>query len=62
MSTIYQNRSISKGIDWLTVWLYAFILFVGIICIFMVEYNSDQPGLTSQASWCGTHLCCSARC
>ncbi len=47
MSTIYQNKSIGKGIDWITVWLYAFILTVGIICIFMVEYNSDQPGLSS---------------
>lgn len=46
MST-YQNRSISKGIDWVTVWLYAFILAVGIMCIFMVEYNSDQPWLSS---------------
>jgi len=46
MST-YQNRSISKGIDWVTVWLYAFLLIVGIMCIFMVEYNSDQPWLSS---------------
>src|SRR5690242_4153938 len=46
MST-YQSRSISKGIDWVTVWLYAFILAVGIMCIFMVEYNSDQPALSS---------------
>jgi len=46
MST-YQSRSISKGIDWVTVWLYAFILAVGIMCIFMVEYNSDQPWLSS---------------
>lgn len=46
MST-YQNKSISKGIDWVTVWLYAFILAVGIMCIFMVEYNSDQPWLSS---------------
>jgi rod shape determining protein RodA len=47
MSTTYQNRSISKGIDWVTVWLYAFILAVGIMCIFMVEYNSEQPWLSS---------------
>src|SRR3954447_8566297 len=46
MST-YQNRSISKGIDWVTVWLYAFILAVGIMCIFMVEYNNDQQWLSS---------------
>lgn len=47
MSTTYQNRSISKGIDWITVWLYAFIVVVGIVCIFMVEYNSEQPWLSS---------------
>ena len=46
MST-YQNRSISKGIDWVTVRLYAFILAVGIMCIFMVEYNNDQQWLSS---------------
>ena len=46
MST-YQNRSVSKGIDWVTVWLYAFILAVGIMCIFMVEYNNDQQWLSS---------------
>ena len=38
MSRSYP-KSISKGIDWLTVWLYVLLLGIGILCIFMVEYN-----------------------
>src|SRR6478735_5960593 len=38
MSRSYP-KSISKGIDWLTVWLYVLLLSIGILCIFMVEYN-----------------------
>jgi rod shape determining protein RodA len=32
---------ISKGVDWLVVWLYAILVSIGIVCIFMVEYNPD---------------------
>lgn len=32
---------ISKGVDWLVVWLYAILVSIGILCIFMVEYNPD---------------------
>jgi len=32
---------ISKGVDWLVVWLYAILVAIGILCIFMVEYNPD---------------------
>lgn len=32
---------ISKGVDWLMVWLYAILVSIGILCIFMVEYNPD---------------------
>ena len=40
---MYQkNSSISKGIDWLMVWLYAIIVVIGIICIFSVEYRSSD--------------------
>src|SRR3954470_19819670 len=41
MSSVYNN-SISKGVDWLTIWLYAILVAVGILCIFMVEYNPDK--------------------
>jgi rod shape determining protein RodA len=38
MSSSY-SRSASKNIDWLMVWLYAFLVCIGVLCIFMVEYN-----------------------
>ena len=40
---MYQKKpTISKGIDWLMVWLYAFIVIFGIICIYSVEYRSSD--------------------
>lgn len=44
---MYQNKPISKGIDWFIIWLYAILVCVGLLCIFMVEYNSDTNWLTS---------------
>src|SRR6187401_3424862 len=38
MSKAYP-KSVSKGVDWLTVWIYAALVSIGILCIFMVEYN-----------------------
>ena len=38
----YNNPTISKGIDWLMVWLYAIIVIFGIICIYSVEYKSSD--------------------
>ena len=38
----YKNPTISKGIDWLMVWLYALIVIFGIICIYSVEYKSTD--------------------
>jgi len=37
-----KNPTISKGIDWLMVWLYAIIVIFGIICIYSVEYRSSD--------------------
>ncbi len=37
-----KNPTISKGIDWLLVWLYAIIVIFGIICIYSVEYKSTD--------------------
>ena len=37
-----KNPTISKGIDWLMVWLYAIIVIFGIICIYSVEYKSTD--------------------
>lgn len=36
-----NTSPISKGVDWLMVWLYAILVGIGILCIFMVEYNPD---------------------
>lgn len=33
---------ISKGIDWVVIWLYAIIVGIGLICIFSVEFKSDD--------------------
>jgi rod shape determining protein RodA len=37
----YNNAKVSTGIDWLSVWIYAMLVALGILCIFMVEY---KPG------------------
>ena len=37
-----NNPTISKGIDWLMVFLYAIIVVFGIICIYSVEYKSTD--------------------
>ena len=40
---MYQkNHNISKGIDWLTVWLYVMIVLFGIICLYSVEYKHND--------------------
>jgi rod shape determining protein RodA len=39
---MYQKNTISKGIDWVMVWLYAIIVAIGILCIFSVEYRSSD--------------------
>lgn len=40
---MYQKNSyISKGIDWILVWLYATLVIIGLLCIFSVEYKSTD--------------------
>ncbi|MBC7722904.1 MAG: rod shape-determining protein RodA, partial [Pedobacter sp.] len=41
------NKEISKGVDWVIVWLYALLVGIGILCIFMVEYKPDVNVLQS---------------
>lgn len=41
MATKNQNAKVSSGLDWLSVWIYAILVAVGILCIFMVEYKPD---------------------
>jgi len=43
---MYQkNSSISKGIDWVMIWMYALLVIIGLLCIFSVEYKSGDPVL-----------------
>lgn len=37
-----SHNPISKGVDWLVIWLYITLVLIGILCIFMVEYNPDR--------------------
>ena len=42
-----RNPAISKGIDWLMVWLYLILCMVGLLCIFSVEYRGEGNVLQS---------------
>ena len=37
-----KNNKIAPGVDWVIIWLYALLVSLGILCIFMVEY---RPGV-----------------
>lgn len=40
---MYQkNVAISKGKDWVLIWLYIIIVTIGLVCIFSVEYKSND--------------------
>jgi rod shape determining protein RodA len=45
MSNRNNLNNISQGIDWTIVWLYAILVSIGILCIFMVEYRTDTNWL-----------------
>lgn len=38
----HQKPMISKGIDWVVIWLYAIIVTIGLVCIFSVEFKSND--------------------
>jgi rod shape determining protein RodA len=42
-----RNNISSQGIDWAVIWLYAILVAIGILCIFMVEYRTDSNWLQS---------------
>ena len=48
---VQDDNRLSKGIDWTMVLLYAILVVVGVICIFMVEFNPDAG-----ESWTSTFL------
>jgi rod shape determining protein RodA len=37
-----RNNTLAKGIDWTVVWLYGALVAVGVLCIFMVEYQTGD--------------------
>lgn len=38
-----SNRAaISKGFDWVTIWFYIILVSIGILCIFSVEYHTNE--------------------
>jgi rod shape determining protein RodA len=37
-----EQAVISKGIDWLIVWMYAIFVIIGLLCIFSVEYHNSE--------------------
>jgi len=49
-STPKNNNQISPGIDWVIVWVYAALVAIGVLCIFMVEY---KPGINIVQSFIG---------
>ena len=40
-----NRNNISQGLDWTIGWLYAILVSIGILCIFMVEYRTDTNWL-----------------
>src|SRR5438270_134110 len=37
-----NRNTISKGVDWVTIWMYAILVIIGLLCIFSVEYRSTD--------------------
>jgi rod shape determining protein RodA len=37
-----NDTIISKGIDWVSVWLYIILVCIGVLCIFSVEYHTNE--------------------
>ncbi|MFM2360685.1 MAG: hypothetical protein RLY16_2678 [Bacteroidota bacterium] len=45
---MYQRKAeLGKGVDWLSVGLYALLVIIGLICIFSVEYRSSDSVIES---------------
>ncbi len=37
-----RNPIITKGVDWVMIWLYAIIVMIGLVCIFSVEFKPND--------------------
>jgi rod shape determining protein RodA len=45
---MYQKQpSIGKGVDWLMVWIFVGLVMIGLLCIFSVEYRSNDKVIQS---------------
>jgi rod shape determining protein RodA len=42
-----RQKNISQGVDYTVIWLYAILVGIGILCIFMIEYRTDTNWLQS---------------
>lgn len=42
-----KNKNISQGADYPVIWLYAILVAIGVLCIFMVEYSDGGNWFTS---------------
>lgn len=42
-----NRNAITQGVDWVVVWLYATLIAIGILCIFMVEYKADTNWIST---------------
>ena len=42
-----NNNLAAEGIDYTVIWLYAILVSIGILCIFMVEYKADTNWLAT---------------
>ena len=44
-----DHAIISKGVDWITVWLYMILVCIGLLCIFSVEFHTSDNILNNIA-------------
>lgn len=42
-----RNPAISKGVDWVVIWLYLLLVTIGILSVFMATYRENDPILQS---------------
>ncbi len=38
-----NEAAITKGVDWVLIWMYILFVSIGVLCIFSVEYHNNEP-------------------
>ncbi len=38
-----NETAITKGVDWVLIWMYILFVSIGVLCIFSVEYHNNEP-------------------